>query len=154
MGGHEMRWCKCRVLLVGIWVAAGARRVNACCNVIPPAIQQFRASIASADRPFAGPGDWVELGSDGCQQTAGFPDAADQVVVSGFFTPPADGPVTAVILTPDACESPQVQDQLAACALALPPTARAVCRHLRTTDPPLDIEHPRTRPGDLRFRFP
>src|SRR5262245_10221977 len=61
----------------------------AACNIIPPAIQTFRSTFGSIDRPFAGPGDWADLSTDGCTQTAGFPEPPDQLVVSVLFTPPA-----------------------------------------------------------------
>jgi hypothetical protein len=116
-----------------------ARRASPSCNVIPPAIQPFRSSVGSVDRPFAGPGDWVELGSDRCVQTAGLPDAVDQLVMSVFFTTPDGGPVTAVILTPDACDSPATTSQLGMCERAMPLGARTICRHVRTAGPVVDV---------------
>src|SRR5262245_3117289 len=86
------------------------------CNIIPPAIQPFRAMVGTVDRPFAGPGDWLELGPDRCTQIGGFPDPVDGITVTVLFTPPAGGTRTALLLTPDDCASPSIQAQLTACA--------------------------------------
>lgn len=123
---------------------------DAACNVIPPAIQPFRAIIGSVDRPFAGPGDWVELSADPCEQRAGITDPVEQLVVSVLFTPPHGGPATAVILTADSCEDPAIVRQISSCN----DVGRVVCRRLRTSPPLADIEHPANRPNNLRFRFP
>ena len=130
------------------------RAANACCNVIPPAIQPFRGVVASVDRPFAGPGDWVELSPDRCGGASGFLAPPDQFVVSVAFTSPAGAPPTLLVLTPDDCAAPAVQTALGTCRRALPAGAGLVCRTLRTSSVDADVERPTARPDNLRFRFP
>ena len=143
-----------RRVLLGIAMLLVARSTFAACNVIPPAIQPFRGARATVDRPFAGPGDWVELGADRCAQRDGFAEPAQTFVVLTFFVPPSGEPPTAVVLTPDDCADPAIEAQLVSCRAALPVGGSAVCQHLRTTGPLIDIEKPETRPTALRFRFP
>src|SRR4051794_6414764 len=50
----------CAVLLfAGVLAASDA---DAGCNIIPSATQTFRGALGSTNRPFAGPGDFVEVG--------------------------------------------------------------------------------------------
>lgn len=48
------------VLLVAAWLAL-APEAGAICNVIPAATGDFRGAVGSLNRPFAGPGDFVEV---------------------------------------------------------------------------------------------
>src|SRR5947209_7248957 len=100
---HLLRACFVGLLAVAL-VAGDARCV---CNVIPAAIQPFRGALASIDRPFAGPGDWVELSPDTCGRPQGIPQQPNEVVVSVIFKPPGSGPRTVLLLTPDSCTSPE-----------------------------------------------
>ena len=136
------------------WLLFRVHPAHAACNVIPPAIQPFRATVARIDRPFAAPGDWVELSPDGCTQTVGFTDPIETLLVSVLFTPPAGGPQTLLVLAPGACSMPDVQAQISACSSTVPPGTRLTCQTLRTTGPVLDLEKPAVRPMNLRFRFP
>jgi hypothetical protein len=88
-------------------VAASPAR--AMCNVIPAATKEFRAALGSANRPFAGPGEWVELRvrppicdgtSTGFVDLDGDGGASDDYVATVLFVPPplATGPANAVVL--------------------------------------------------------
>lgn len=61
------------------------------CNVIPTALKTFRGAKGVTNRPFAKPGDWVEIALDSpChEETQLFPASPDDVVVSIAFVPPA-----------------------------------------------------------------
>ena len=71
-----------------------------------------------------------------------------------LFTPPNDGPRTALLLTPSDCGSLAVRSQLRACERQLPSGSRTACRQLRTAEPNADIEKPQRRFNNLRLRFP
>ncbi len=75
------------------------------CNIIPSATQTFRGALGSTNRPFAGPGDFVEVGVEPahCDPTsAGLGPAGDDHVVSVVFKP-TGGPARVVFLTADSC---------------------------------------------------
>src|SRR5262249_25318699 len=103
------------VLLVAFAMLAAPHAVHGSCNVIPPAIQPFRSIAGAVDRPFAGPGDWVELSADGCGRPTGITDPPGELVVSVVFTPPGDGAPSVVILEPDDCTGPAATGRLASC---------------------------------------
>jgi hypothetical protein len=52
------------VALIAAILFISARTAHAGCNIIPPAVDTFRSALASTDRPFAGPGDFVTLTID------------------------------------------------------------------------------------------
>ena len=91
-------------LFVALATAASPRSANACCNVIPEAPPSFRAAFGVSNRPFAGPGEPVELrvrGSRVCDTgLPSFAPTADGNVVTVVFTPPF-GPRNAVVLQAD-----------------------------------------------------
>src|SRR5262245_23389540 len=67
-----------------------ARSLLAACNLIPSARKTFRSTLGAASRPFAGPGEFVEVAVDPtrCDAASGglLPTAAEHVV-SVVFTP-------------------------------------------------------------------
>jgi len=90
------------LVAAGLLVAGPARAI---CDVIPGATQDFRATVGSANRPYASPGDFVDLRvrPEVCdQESLGFqPDESDNRVTL-IYTPPGTGaPTTGVVLTPD-----------------------------------------------------
>jgi len=112
-------------------LAPGAAR--AMCNVIPAATQDFRAALGSANRPFAGPGEWVELRvrtavcdseSTGFANVNGIGTASDDYVVTILFVPPdppgpqPPGPPNAVVLAPS-CADPDLQTAINNCDVAV-----------------------------------
>jgi hypothetical protein len=121
------------------------------CNVIPAATRDFRAATGSANRPFASPGDYVEVrvrpGVCDAEST-GYVDLdsdgqrADDQVVSVLFVPPQGAP-HAVVVAPS-CAGVDV----AGCAAALGAGGTAECRPAAVGD----VFAP--NPNELQFRFP
>src|SRR5258706_13301363 len=102
------------------------RSAEAACNVIPSASRTFRGAMGSADRPFAGPGDFVELRvretvCDGA--SAGLQATAGAHTVTLVFTPPAGGPRNVLVLSTNC---PAIEPDRAACESS-PGVASAVC---------------------------
>ncbi len=91
-------------LLVGSLVGGEA---NAACNLIPSASKTFRGALGAINRPFAAPGDFVELGVDPtrCDDASpGFTaDGKDHVVTIVFA--PTGGQARVVFLTAGSCGS-------------------------------------------------
>ena len=100
-------------LCCSIAVILGRQRSEASCNIIPGTSNTFRGAIGSADRPFAGPGDVLELHRNVCDPTSsGFSASAADHVITFVFTPP-NGSRHVVILAAD-CAS--LDAKRAACA--------------------------------------
>jgi hypothetical protein len=90
---------------VAVLLLASLRLAEAACNLIPSAAQTFRGTLGTTDRPYASPGEIVELRvrpaiCDGV--SAGFgstnPPPYDVTIV---FTPPQGGPRNVVVVSPD-----------------------------------------------------
>jgi hypothetical protein len=83
------------------------REAGAACNLIPSASKTFRGALGATNRPFAAPGDFVEVGVDPTRCDSASPgfsaDGADQVV-SIVFTP-SGGQARVVFLTAGSCTS-------------------------------------------------
>jgi hypothetical protein len=92
-------WAGCRIVL---WVAIlhGAAPVHASCNQIPGTVTSFRGFRGALDRPFAGPGDPVEIALHPACDAASSGFTAATPVVSIVFTPP-NGPRSLVVLAGD-----------------------------------------------------
>ncbi len=119
------------------------------CNLIPGQRGQFVSALGVVDRPFAGPGEPVEVSVRECDASPGLAATAAAHVVTVLFTPPA-GPTNAVVLTaaPD-CSA--LTPQLAACESALGAGAAAFCVAGATAGLEV-VEQGGVR--NLRFRFP
>ncbi len=80
---------------------------HAACNLIPQAQPAFRGALGTIDRPFAAPGDYVDVR---VRQTLcdvaspGIAGSASQHEVTLLFAPPGEAR-RAVVLTTDACAS-------------------------------------------------
>ncbi len=128
--------------LVALLLRSGA--ADASCNQIPGVTNSFRGAHGVVDRPFAGPGDQLELRfSPSCDAGSAFLADPEAHVVTLFFTP-AGGSVSAVSLARD-CTA--VAAELAACS----GVARHACVTARDGD--LDLVE-RDGSQRLRFRFP
>src|SRR5262245_24070745 len=72
------------------------RAALAACNAIPAAVTTFRGTTGSTSRPFASPGDEVEItineADDRCHGS--LPDLPANAVVTLAFVPPGGGPRT------------------------------------------------------------
>ena len=76
----------------------------AACNIIPSATTTFRGALGSTDRPFAGPGDLIEMRvrPDICDgESVGFSSLPSDEVVTLIFTPPNGGPENVLVLASD-----------------------------------------------------
>jgi hypothetical protein len=79
------------------------RVAGAACNLIPSAAQSFRGALGAANRPFASPGEMVELRvrTAVCDQgSPGFSGSESQYAVTIVFTPP-NGARNVVVLATD-----------------------------------------------------
>lgn len=95
-----------RVLSLAIAVVlAAASGARSSCDILPSPPLTFRSSTASADRPFARPGDWVTLVLDArCHgASSGFTESPDDYAATVFFQS-ASGRRNAVMLTADCAD--------------------------------------------------
>lgn len=133
-------------------VLRAAAPAEAGCNVIPAAERTFRGSLGRVSRPFASPGDWVEVTLDSrCDAavSAGFGGSTRDHVVTIAFRP-TRGPRSVVVLAED-CGP--VAAQLTACTgTTEQPITRRRC---------IQVNRPGSAPGlartdgrTLGFRFP
>src|SRR5262249_19837321 len=142
------------VLVVGLLVLRPAA-VRAGCDLIPQAQPIFRSALGTVDRPFAGPGDFVELHvrppiCDGA--SPGLPASVDDVVVTLLFQP-IQGPRRGVVLTTQSCADAGLGQELAACDTT-PNVASVTCVQMNQAGPvDMDIIVRDSIPR-LRFRFP
>ncbi|MCX5737034.1 MAG: hypothetical protein NTZ61_00770, partial [Proteobacteria bacterium] len=141
------------VLALGV----GPQSAEANCNVIPGTVNSFRGAIGAVDRPFAMPGDLVELTvrpevcdarSTGVQDWTGNGtiDAGD-FLVTVLFEPPNGGAKNAVVIATD-CAA--VVQKLAACSAQLG-GGSASCVEATGADL---VAVPSSIASKLRFRFP
>jgi hypothetical protein len=122
---------------------------HAACNLIPGERSQFDGALGVVDRPFAGPGEPVEVSLRDCDQSPGLSANAADHVVTVLFTPPA-GPPSAVVLTA-ASDCSAIAPDLGACEAALGAGAAAFCVSGATAGLEV-VEQSGVR--NLRFRFP
>jgi len=131
------------------------------CNLIPQAQQTFRGARGAADRPFAAPGDFVEIGvrpqicDVGSEAIgAGGRTAADYVVTL-VFTPESSGPRRVVYLTTGSCNSTANQSRTQACQ-ATPGVTAVHCQQVNRVGQPTGLVLTTRRQDERRlsFRFP
>ncbi|HEV7730681.1 MAG TPA: hypothetical protein VGR62_00900 [Candidatus Binatia bacterium] len=102
-------------LVVALVVPSVAR---AACNLIPSASRTFRGTLGDVNRPFAAPGDFVEVGVSAarCGGTSpGFSAVADDQIVTVVFEPPNDGVRHVAFVTTLDCNGGEAAGKLAAC---------------------------------------
>jgi Tol biopolymer transport system component len=133
------------------------RSANASCNLIPQAQRSFRGTLGATDRPFATPGNFVELSVRPmvCDTLSpGFGIDPDDYVVTLVFEPPNNGPRRVVVLTTDSCGSPATDAKLDACGLE-PSVASVTCMQVSSSTAPIGLTVVQ-RQGEnrLAFRFP
>lgn len=137
-------------LLATLVVSASARAARAACDVIPAAETTFRSTLGQTSRPFAKPGDWVELSLDArCDgaSSPGFTGSSEQHVVTFVFRPPS-GPRNLVTL---ARSCVPLEASRRSCA-ARADVAHAVCIEVNRPQTAHAIERLDTR--RLQVRFP
>ena len=107
-----------RLVLAAAVVLAAHGGVDAACNLIPSATETFRSTLGATNKPFAAPGDFVEVSvrPGRCDVTSpGLGAQATDQIVTIVFTPPAKGPRRLAYLTGDSCASAASQAKQAAC---------------------------------------
>ncbi len=103
------------ITVAGVVVVLGGGEVYASCNLIPGTIKTFNGTLGATNRPFAGPGERLELHVRPCDQgSTGFTANPADLVVTVIFTP-ATGNKNAVVLTADADCSTNIDAKLPAC---------------------------------------
>ena len=138
------------ILAAAIFECIIASRSHAACNIIPGTVSSFSSTLGVTDRPYARPGDRLEIHLDPVCDAAspGFGATPAGDVVTIVYTPPAGGPRNVVLVASD-CAA--VEPARASCE-ALPEVATATC--IPATDPgALELV---TNGGheSLRFRVP
>jgi hypothetical protein len=93
-------------------------QARAGCNLIPGTAKTFNAALGAANRPFAAPGERLEVTLRSCDPGS-LTDPMDSGLptVTVIFQPPT-GPKNAVILT-DAADCSAINAQLSTCAAQL-----------------------------------
>ncbi|HVM96335.1 MAG TPA: hypothetical protein VMT89_08090, partial [Candidatus Acidoferrales bacterium] len=104
-------------------LAAAEHGAEAACNLIPQTTKVFEGAVGSMNRPFAAPGEPVDLRVRPCDTASAGLNASDLVTV--VFTPPS-GVKHAVVLT-GAPTCAAVTPLLAACAAQLGSSGAATC---------------------------
>src|SRR5262245_13597410 len=91
----------CTLILLGATIL-GVRDAHPACNVVPGAILAYPSALGAANRPFAAPGESVELRLRPCDTaSSGFlPNGSDHVVTIAF-KPPGGGTTRLVALSTD-----------------------------------------------------
>jgi cysteine-rich repeat protein len=145
------------LLLVGLLL--GAPEAQAKCNAIPAATKDFRAALGSANRPFASPGDYVEVRAQPTRcggDPSGFVDldldgdVTDDYVVTVLFTPKplTGGPPRNAVVLAESCTG----IDLAACESQLGAGGDAQCLPVNAPGDPVGLEV--EGPDALQLRFP
>src|SRR5262249_36543858 len=141
------------VLLIG----GPARVAHTCCNLIPGTAETFNARLWATNRPFAAPGETLEVLTRPCDVgTSGIMPLATDHVVTLVFTPP-NGPKNAVVLTADADCATTIAPKLAACraqlgggtVLCAPAAQSGLAVVARDDGPHLSFRFPDTDPQCL-----
>jgi Tol biopolymer transport system component len=90
------------VVLVALIASAHGRPASAACNAIPRTSNSFRGTLANVDRPFAIPGETVELALAFCHSTSpGFLPRPEEQLVTVVFRPPNAGARNLVVVAAD-----------------------------------------------------
>jgi len=136
------------VILFGLAPVA-AERAEAACNLIPGIRSAFDGAQGQTNRPFAAPGERVEVSLRTCDVSAGLGAAnTDQNVTVRFQ--PLDGPPSAIVLTA-AADCSGLAPALADCEAALGAGGTAFC--VPQADAGLQV-FDRNGTRTLAFRFP
>jgi Tol biopolymer transport system component len=135
---------------LGLALLGDGRRVQAGCNLIPGTEETFNGVLGAANRPFAAPGERLDLSIRPCDSASpGLTPNASDHVVTVIFTPPS-GPRHAVALTADADCASRVNAKLGACSSQL---AGGTATCVAAAESGLTITE-RNNVRFLSFRFP
>lgn len=136
-------------LAIGLALLSGSRPIEASCNQIPGTVNVFRSALGTVDRPFAGPGDAVEIRlSPSCDDSPGFAVDPAAHVVSIVFRP-LNGPASLVVMAAD-CAA--LAGEIDRCRQTTNPLL-ASCLQTGATAGPFELVS-RDGATGFRFRFP
>jgi Tol biopolymer transport system component len=112
---------------------------DACCNAQPFAADAFPSALGATDRPYAAPGEQLEVRLRPCDDSPGFGGTGDDYLATVAFRPPAGGPARLVAVAND-CAKVKVN------ACGVPTTCHQAPDNLRVVE----------RDGEprLTLRFP
>src|SRR5882724_1341455 len=132
----------------------GGREAHAACNLIPSASKTFRGALGATNRPFAAPGDFVEVAVDPSRcdtGSSGFAADGEDHVVTIVFKP-TGGQARVVFLTAASCSGGSMKSARLACeATAGVGAGNVFC----VQAPPNDLAVvDRNGSRRLSFRFP
>ncbi len=142
--------------VVLVTAVGGVLGAHAACNIIPSASRTFRGSLGTTDRPFARPGDVVDLSlAPACDTNSeGFGATPADNIVTFIFRPP-NGPVdrnSVVVLAPDCAALGEVRRLNCE---SRPDIGSITCINANQPGHPVDIEvFARDGQNHLRARFP
>ncbi len=155
---HRFPRRRAMLLLVALVALAHPGRAHAGCDLIPQSQPVFRGALGTLDRPFARPGDFVELHvrptiCDAASPGLGADPSA--LAVTLLFTP-AGGPKRAVVLTTRSCADAAVVQKLETCAATPAMSSGGVSCIQVNQSGPVDMAIITRADGipRLRFRFP
>jgi len=140
--------------LLALLVALVARRGDAACNIIPSAAKSFRSTLGATNRPFAAPGDFVEVSVDpaGCDPASpGLTANPLEQLVTVVYTPAAPAARQFVVLAAD-CTASAVAAKIKACQKLPGFTTPISCVSLPEAGLATRVDAAGTR--RLSFRFP
>jgi len=112
-------------LAAAVLVVGTASVARAGCNLIPGTAKTFNSTMGATNRPYAAPGERLELAVRSCDTLATglTPNPADHIVTVVFT--PASGPRHAIVLNAADCSA--IASQLSTCADALTGGGTATC---------------------------
>ena len=109
-------------------VVAGGREAGAACNLIPGTEKTFDGTLGATNRPFAAPGEPIELRVRPCDTTStGFTANAGDHVVTVLFTPVAGGASRNAVVLTAAADCSGLSAELSACQAQLGAGGTATC---------------------------
>jgi hypothetical protein len=128
-----------------------AGQAHAACNLIPQTEKSFESVLGAVTRPFAAPGEPLELRLRPCDAPANIDMSATSHLVTVIFTPTGSGPKNAVVLTAAGDCSAITPAMLTACETQLGAGSVATC--VSGAAAGMQVV-PRNMTNYLRFTFP
>ncbi|MCW5893478.1 MAG: hypothetical protein KIT14_23430 [bacterium] len=145
-----------RLVLLVVLLAA-AHGAHAACNLIPSASKTFRGTLGDLNRPFAAPGDFVEIGVSPARcggASPGFDADPSAHIVTVVFEPPAGGARHVAFVTTLDCAAPGIQAKRTACEATVG-AGRVACVQAGGLAPRTNLAVvERNGERRLSFRFP
>jgi Tol biopolymer transport system component len=131
------------LFVASVYIDASSQHADAACNLIPGTVRTYDSQLGATNRPFAAPGEDLEIKLRNCDESPGFLPSGDQHVVTIVFKAP-DGTNNVVALTDDCLD---IAGDVATCG-GEPGVVSAVCQDSSTLRTRTDVDV-----GDLRLVF-